>query len=296
MSRVAFIGLGRMGHGRAGRLVAAGHTVVVHNRSREKAADLLATGAQWAASPAEAAVHAEAVFVMVSDDAASRAVWLGADGVLAGDPAADALAIECSTLSHDWVLELSAAVAAKELRYLDCPVTGLPDAAAAGQLTLLVGGEPADVKAAEPMLRLLSVDRVHFGPVGAGTAYKLVINLMGAVQIAAAAEGMAMAERAGLDLDLVASTIAAGQAASPQVVRNTRRMVAGDHGTDVVFSGHLRRKDAAYGVRLADALGVGAPFGRAALAGLDALVAAGLGDQNESSIIEVARRAHRPSV
>jgi len=270
--------------------------VVVHNRSREKAADLLATGAQWAASPAEAAVHAEAVFVMVSDDAASRAVWLGADGVLAGDPAADALAIECSTLSHDWVLELSAAVAAKGLRYLDCPVTGLPDAAAAGQLTLLVGGEPADVEAAEPLLRPLSVDRVRFGPVGAGTAYKLVINLMGAVQIAAAAEGMAMAERAGLDLDLVAVTIAAGQAASPQVVRNTRRMVAGNHGTDVVFSSRLRRKDAAYGVRLADTLGVGAPFGRAALAGLDALVAAGLGDQNESSIIEVARRAQRPSV
>ncbi len=76
---------------------------------------------------------------MVSDDVASRAVWLGADGVLAGDPAPDALAIECSTLSHDWVLELSAAVATNNLRYLDCPVTGLPDAAAAGQLTLLVG-------------------------------------------------------------------------------------------------------------------------------------------------------------
>jgi 3-hydroxyisobutyrate dehydrogenase len=291
MSRVAFIGLGRMGRGMAARLVAAGHAVVVHNRTREKAADLVAAGARWAGSPAEAAAGAEAVFVMVSDDAASRVVWLGADGVLAGDPEPDTLAIECSTLSHDWVRELSAAVAANELRYLDCPVTGLPDAAAAGQLTLLVGGEPADVDAAEPLLRPLSVDRVHFGPVGAGTAYKLVINLMGAVQIAAAAEGMAMAERAGLDLDVVAATIAAGQAASPQVVRNTRRMVVGDHGTDVVFSGHLRRKDAAYGVRLAETLGVGAPFGRAALAGLDALVAAGLGDQNESSIIEVARRA-----
>jgi 3-hydroxyisobutyrate dehydrogenase len=75
------------------------------------------------------------------------------------------------------------------------------------------------------------------------------------------------------------------------VVRNTRQMVAGDHGTHVVFSGNLRRKDAAYGVRLAETLGVGAPFGRVALAGLDALVAAGMGDENESSIIEVARRA-----
>jgi 3-hydroxyisobutyrate dehydrogenase len=291
MSRVAFIGLGRMGRGMAGRLVAAGHDVVVHNRTRDKAAELLTAGARWADSPAEAVAGVEAVLVMVSDDEASRSVWLGADGVLAGEPAPDALAVECSTLSHDWVLELAAAATARHLRYLDAPVTGLPDAAAAGQLTLLVGGEPADVAAAEPLLRELSVDRVHFGPVGAGTAYKLVINLMGAVQIAAAAEGMAMAERAGLDLGLVAATIAGGQAASPQVVRNTRRMVAGDHGSDVVFSGHLRRKDAAYGVRLAETLGIGAPFGRVALDGLDALVAAGLGDQNESSIIEVARRA-----
>jgi 3-hydroxyisobutyrate dehydrogenase len=275
----------------AGRLLAAGHQLVVHNRSRGKAADLLAAGAEWAGSPAEAAAGAGAVLVMVSDDDASRAVWLGADGVLAGDPAPGALAIECSTLSHDWVLELSAAAAARDLRYLDAPVTGLPEAAAAGRLTLLVGGDPADVEAAEPLLRALSTDRVHFGAVGAGTAYKLVINLMGAVQIAAAAEGMAMAERAGLDLALVAATIAGGQAASPQVVRNTRRMVAGDHGTDVVFSGNLRRKDAAYGLRLAETLGIGAPFGRVALDGLDALVAAGLGDENESSIIEVARRA-----
>jgi 3-hydroxyisobutyrate dehydrogenase len=291
MSRVAFIGLGRMGRGMAGRLLAAGHDVVVHNRTRDKAAELLTAGARWADSPAEAVAGVEAVLVMVSDDEASRGVWLGADGVLAGEPAPDALAVECSTLSHDWVLELAAAATARHLRYLDAPVTGLPDAAAAGQLTLLVGGEPADVAAAEPLLRELSVDRVHFGPVGAGTAYKLVINLMGAVQIAAAAEGMAMAERAGLDLGLVAATIAGGQAASPQVVRNTRRMVAGDHGSDVVFSGHLRRKDAAYGVRLAETLGIGAPFGRMALDGLDALVAAGLGDQNESSIIEVARRS-----
>ena len=292
MSRIAFIGLGRMGRGMAGRLVAAGHDVVVHNRTRERAADLLAAGAQWAGSPAEAATDVEAVLVMVSDDVASRAVWLGADGVLAGRPG--------TRRARDRVLHPVPRLGPRavrrwwphdNLRYLDCPVTGLPEAAAAGQLTLLVGGEPADVEAAEPLLRPLSVDRVHFGPVGAGTAYKLVINLMGAVQIAAAAEGMAMAERAGLDLELVATTIAAGQAASPQVVRNTRRMVAGDHGTDVVFSGNLRRKDAAYGVRLAETLGVGAPFGRVALDGLDALVAAGLGDQNESSIIEVARRA-----
>ena len=290
MSHIAFIGLGRMGRGMAGRLLGAGHDVVVFNRSRDKAADLVDRGARWADSPRAAADGAEAVLVMVSDDEASRSVWQGDDGVLRADLRPGAFAIECSTLSHDWVVELSAAAHRRGLRFLDCPVTGLPDAAAAGQLTLLIGSEPADVRDADPVLVPLSVERLHFGPVGAGTAYKLIINLMGAVQIASAAEGMALAERAGLDLDQVARAIASGQAASPQVVRNSRRMADDDH-QDVVFSGRLRRKDASYGVRLAQALGVGAPFGRAALAGLDQLLADGLGDLNESSIIDVARRA-----
>jgi 3-hydroxyisobutyrate dehydrogenase len=289
MARIAFLGLGRMGTGMAGRLLAAGHELTVWNRTAGKAAVLVEGGARLASSPRDAAAGTDAVVVMVSDDTASRSVWQGPDGVLAADVAPGALAIECSTLSHGWVLELAADARARGLRYLDSPVTGLPAAAAAGALTLLVGADAADLDAAQPLLRPVSEQQLHFGPVGAGTAYKLIINLMGAVQIAAAAEGMALAERAGLDLDQVARAIAAGQAASPQVVRNSRRMADGGHERDIVFSGRLRHKDAAYGVALAAALGVAAPFGRAALDGLDQLLAMGLGDQNESSIIEVAR-------
>jgi 3-hydroxyisobutyrate dehydrogenase len=278
-----------MGSGMAGRLLAAGHHLTVWNRTPDKAAALVGRGAHLAASPRQAAAGADAVFVMVSDDAASRSVWHGPDGVLAADLAPGALAVECSTLSHDWVLELAADVQARGLRYLDAPVTGLPAAAAGGELTLLIGADPDDLAAAMPLLTPLSVEQLHFGPVGAGTVYKLIINLMGAVQIAAAAEGMALAERAGLDLDQVARAIASGQAASPQVVRNSRRMADGGHDRDIVFSGRLRQKDSAYAVALADALGVAAPFGQTALDGLVRLIAMGLGDQNESSIIEVAR-------
>jgi 3-hydroxyisobutyrate dehydrogenase len=177
------------------------------------------------------------------------------------------------------------------LRYLDCPVTGLPDAAAAGRLTLLVGASADDLEAAGPVLAPLADEVLRFGPVGAGTAYKLIVNLMGAVQIAGAAEGLALAERAGLDLQQVASALASSQAASPQVVRNSRRMV--DANSDVVFSGRLRRKDTAYAIRLAERLGMGVPFGEVALDGLDALLAAGLGEANESAIIEVARARRR---
>lgn len=291
MARIAFLGLGRMGSGMASRLRAAGHDLVVWNRTSERASVLVERGARLAATPAEAAADVDAVVVMVSDDDASRAVWLGPDGVLAGSPRPGTLAIECSTLSYDWVLQLSGAAREARLRYLDCPVTGLPDAAAAGRLTLLVGASADDLEAAGPVLTPLADEVLHFGPVGAGTAYKLIVNLMGAVQIAGAAEGLALSERAGLDLQQVASALASSQAASPQVVRNSRRMV--DANPDVVFSGRLRRKDTAYAIRLAERLGMGVPFGEVALDGLDALLAAGLGEANESAIIEVARARRR---
>ncbi len=289
MARVAMIGLGRMGSGMAGRLLAAGHEVVLANRTPEKAAFLVAAGAVLVSTPAEAAAGAEVVVVMVSDDEASRSVWDGPEGALAG-LAPGALAIECSTLSAERVRALAAAAREAGLRYIDAPVTGLPEAAASGQLTLLVGAEPDDLAAARPFLEPLAEQIVHFGPVGAGTAYKLIVNLIGAVQIAGVAEGLALAERAGLDLDQVVAALALGQAASPQVVRNSRRMAASDHGENVVFSGRLRHKDADYAMRLAAELSVGAPFGQVALDGLEDLLASGFGDVNESAIIEIARQ------
>src|SRR5215469_10967064 len=106
MQRVAFIGLGRMGHGMAGRYLDAGFSVAVWNRSRAKAEDLIARGARWAASAADAAVEADAVVTMVADDEASRAVWLGAGGA-AASMKLGALAIECSTVSHRHALDMA---------------------------------------------------------------------------------------------------------------------------------------------------------------------------------------------
>jgi 3-hydroxyisobutyrate dehydrogenase len=293
MARVAFLGLGRMGRGMAMRLLSGGHDLAVFNRTPEKAHDVVAAGARWGRTPREAAGGADAVFAMVADDVASAAVWEGRDGALAADLAPRAFVIECSTLSHDRVSALASAAASRSLRFLDSPVTGLPEAAAAGQLTLLVGADDDDLRAAEPLLQHVAAEWLHFGPPGSGTAYKLMINLMGAVQIAAVAEGIALAEQAGLDLAQVVRAIGSSQAASPQVVRNSRRMADGDHATDIVFSGRLRHKDALYGVRLAEKLGISAPLGEAALRGLERLLAAGLGEQNESSIIELARRGGR---
>jgi 3-hydroxyisobutyrate dehydrogenase len=129
---------------------------------------------------------------------------------------------------------------------------------------------------------------VHFGEVGAGTDYKLIVNLVGAIQIASLAEGLALAERAGLDLATVESAIATGQAASPQLVPNSRRIVANDHEQNVVFTPVLRLKDVDYALQLARSLGMSAPFGRVAAEQLQQLIDLAHSRVNESKIIEVA--------
>ena len=289
MARIAFIGLGKMGLGMAGRLLAAGHQLDVYNRTPSKAAPLVGAGARLCASPGEAGRNADVVISMVAEDAASREVWLGPDGVLAAVGRAGVLAIECSTLSHEWVAELAAAVERHGLRYIDAPVTGLPDNAAAGDLTLLVGAEPADLEDARPILQAFSQRVIHFGAAGTGTAYKLIVNMLGAVQIASAAESMALAERAGLDLQVVADAIATGQAASPQVIRNTRRMVAGDRNLNITFTPRLRLKDVDYALRLARELDLGTPFGALAARAFGELCNSGHADENESNVIMFAR-------
>lgn len=293
MATIAFLGLGSMGAGMAQRLLQSGHDLRVYNRTSAKAAALERAGARRYPTPREACTDAEAVFAMTADDTSSRSVWLGPDGALAARLAPRAFAIECSTLSRDWVRELAAQARARGLRYLDAPVTGLADNAAAGTLTLLVGADPADLDAARPLLDVVANRIVHFGAVGSGTAYKLIVNLIGAVQIASLAEGMALAEKAGLDLETVANAIATGQAASPQVVRNARRIVDDDHDRNVLFTPLLRLKDVRYALELAEELGLHAPFGRVAAAQVQQLIDLGYSQLNESKIIEVAR-LHRP--
>jgi 3-hydroxyisobutyrate dehydrogenase len=287
MTKVAFIGLGRMGHGMAGRYLDAGFSVAVWNRSKAKAEGLIARGARWASSPADAAVDADAVVTMVADDAASRAVWLGREGAAAAMKPG-ALAIECSTVSHQHALDLSRELRGRGFVYIDSPVTGLPDAAAAGKLTLLVGAEPADLEQARAYLVPLSTTIRHFGAVGSGTVFKLINNLIGAVQIASLAEGIAIAEQAGLDMKLVAESLSTGAVASPQVVRHSKRMVARDF-SGASFTASLRHKDAAYAVRLAESLLPAVPVSRAALAAYEQAKASGP-DDDEGKMIEIVSR------
>jgi 3-hydroxyisobutyrate dehydrogenase len=289
MAKVAFIGLGRMGHGMAGRYLDKGFSVALWNRSKAKAEDLIARGARWASSPADAADGADAIVTMVADDEASRAVWLGKDGA-ASAAKAGTLAIECSTVSYQHALDLARELRGRGLTYIDSPVTGLPDAAASGKLTLLVGAEPADLERARIYLTPLSTTIRHFGAVGTGTVYKLINNLMGAIQIAGIAEGLAIAEQAGLDMKLVLEAVETGVAASPQVTRHAKRMVARNFA-GATFTAALRHKDAAYAVALAETLLSDPPvMGRAAVQAY-ARAKAYAPDDDEGKMIELVSRA-----
>ncbi|WP_050631414.1 NAD(P)-dependent oxidoreductase [Bradyrhizobium viridifuturi] len=287
MPRVAFIGLGRMGHGMAARYLDAGFTVAVWNRSKAKAEDLIARGALWATSPEDAAIDADAVVTMVADDEASRAVWLTRDGA-AATMKAGTLAIECSTVSYQHTLDMARELQSRGLIYIDCPVTGLPEAAAAGKLTLLVGADSADLDKARPFLAPIGSTIRHFGAVGTGTVFKLINNLIGAVQIASLAEGVAIAEQAGLDMKLVAEALGTGAIASPQVIRHSKRMVERNF-SGASFTAALRHKDAEYAVRLAETLLPGVPVSRAALAAYDK-ARAHAPDGDEGQMIEIVSR------
>ena len=213
-TKVAFLGLGTMGGGMATNLLKAGFSLTVYNRTSAKAQPLVNAGARLASSPADAAKGASIVLAMLADDAASRNVWLGADGALA---AADlgAILIESSTVSPAWIAELAAAAAQRGLQFLDAPVTGSRMQAESGQLSFLVGGNEAALAAVMPVLQTMSKEVLHLGPVGSGAKLKLINNFLCGVQIASLAEGLAWIERSGLDREQALEFLKIGRAGQP---------------------------------------------------------------------------------
>ncbi len=289
MAKIGFLGAGTMGQAMIRNLLGGGHEVTVYNRTLEKARPLEADGATIAATPRDAAAGADAIFSMVTDDAASRACWTGADGALAAELEPGALAIESSSVSRDWVLELAALAAAKGLRFLDCPVAGRPDVAASGALAVFAGGAPGDVEAARTFLAPVSKSVTHFGAVGSGIAFKLIYNVMGTVQVAALGEAMFACEAAGIDLAAAAEAFSTANTASPHVIRHSRYMAHDEHEDPVQFSAYGRIKDLSYGIELIEQIGAQSVIGRATRSVFEQMVARGHGDFNDSELIDTLR-------
>jgi 3-hydroxyisobutyrate dehydrogenase len=234
-----------MGLGMAGRLAQAGFPLAVWNRTASRADSLRSSGARVGATPADAARGATCVVSMLSDDVASREVWLGENGALAA-AAPGALLIESSTISPLWVRELGAAAHARGCALIDAPVTGSRTHAASGELTFLVGGDIKDVERAAPILRALGKEIAHVGPLGSGATLKLVNNFVCGVQAAAFGEALALLDKSGLDLTKAVPVLVNGAPGSGLVKNVAGRIAA--HDTSVHFYLGLMQKDLAYAV------------------------------------------------
>ena len=207
--QIGIAGLGKMGSAIAQRLIEVGHDLTVWNRSPEKARPLANAGAKVATNPADVARNAQTVITILSDAAAIDAVYGGPAGLLAGDVTGK-LFIEMSTVAPATETALAEKVRAKGAALVECPVGGTTGPARQGKLIGLMGGEPADVERARPILEHLCHRLEHCGPVGAGAVMKLTINMPLMIYWQALGEALALCRPLGLDparlMELLADT------------------------------------------------------------------------------------------
>ncbi len=255
---VGLLGTGRMGSAMAERLCGAGVTVVVYNRTAERATELASRiGATVARTPAEAAAAADVIISMVADDAAVAALYAGPDGVVAG-LRPGAVAADMSTVLPATVLSLEAAVRDRGAGILDAPVSGSVSLTLAGELTIMAGGDEADLERARPVLETLARRVFHVGALGAGAAMKLAVNTVIFGLNGALAEALVLAERSGIERSLAYDVLAASAVGAP-FVGYKRAAFIDPEGTPVGFSLALAEKDLRLIARQAAASGVAMP-------------------------------------
>jgi len=282
---VAILGLGIMGGGMASRLVSMGFPLTVYNRTREKAQRYAPSGAFVAGTPNEASARAEVVIAMVADDAASRGIWLGPEGALAG-AAPGTLLLDSSTISVAWVKELAAAAAEKGCEFLDAPVTGTKPHASSGELFFMVGGSAAGFDRAREVLSALGREVLHLGPTGSGALIKLINNFVCGVEAASFAEAMALVNASGLDREKSISVLGNSALASPLIKRMLTSMGTNDFTPN--FPLKLMTKDLGYAINEGDRFGVPLETALPALDVFRNAVEKGLGDLDFSAVVKAA--------
>ena len=247
--KVAYLGLGVMGYPMAGHLVAAGHNVTVYNRTQEKAQKWAQQyGAQWAATPAQAAKGCDIVFACVGEDKDLREVVLGENGALAGMKSG-AVFVDHTTDSADVAREMSALFAERGMTFLDAPVSGGQAGAENGVLTVMVGGDQKAFEAVADVIEAYACSVTRVGAAGCGQLAKMVNQICIAGIVQGLSEAVAFGLNAGLDMKLVLPVLEKGAAGSWQMKARGATMV--DNAFDFGFAVDWMRKD--LGIALAEA-------------------------------------------
>ncbi len=281
---IAVLGLGAMGSRMAANLLKAGHVVTVWNRTPSAAAALVALGAKQAPTPREAAGGANFVIAMVRDDDASRDVWLAPDsGALAG-MGNGTTAIESSTLTPGWIRELGDVVAKRGVALLEAPVSGSRPQAEAGQLVYLVGGDEADLKHSEPVLKAMGSTIHHVGSLGSGALVKLSTNALLGVQVTVLAELIGLLKRSGVDAAAALQAIAGTAAWSPVANSLSGSMLTGNFAPQ--FPIELIEKDFGYTLGAAGSPNA-APTIAAARGVFQRAIASGFGGENMTGVVQL---------
>lgn len=282
--RVAVVGMGRMGAAMARRLATETDVeLTVHNRSSEKSRQVAdATGASVAETAGAAAQDADVVLVSLADDAAVLDTYRGPGGLLEG--LRDGVVVcDTSTVAPDTIASLAAEVEATGAHLLDAPVSGSVPAVESGQLVVMVGGDPAALARAQPMLDAISKQTFHLGAVGAGAVVKLVVNSMIFALNSAVSEALVLAERAGVDPAAAYEVLKASAAGAPFVTYKQQAFLDPD-AAPVAFSLGLVAKDQGLIHELADRVGAPMPQADANRAAVAAAVAADLADLDMAAL------------
>ena len=228
---IGFIGMGIMGSRMAGNLQKAGYDLTVHNRTKEKAQDLLNKGAVWAASPAETAAKADIVFTMLANPDAVEASVFGDNGLLDG-LSENSLWVDCSTVNPSYSKKLAKAAAEKGVRFLDAPVAGSKIPAENGELVFLVGGREEDLEEVRPMLEVMGKSVQYQGTHGSGISMKMLINLTLGQAMAAFSEAVTLGKAMGLDETKVVETLLNGATAAPFLQGKKDKILNDDYSAE----------------------------------------------------------------
>ncbi len=261
MSTIALFGTGAMGTRIAQKLLDAGHAVTVYNRTPQKSMPLVERGATLAPSPREAARGADVAIAIVTDDRASREIWLDPQNGAVAGLGSDATALESSTLSLAWTQELAAAFAGRGIAFLDAPVVGSRPQAEAGRLIYLVGGREDNLERVRPLLLEIGAAIHHIGPVGQGMAMKLAVNALFGIQVAALGEILGFLAEFGVPAATALSCLGELPTTSLAAKGAGNLILAGNHAP--LFPIQLVEKDLRYALQAAEATAASTPLAKA---------------------------------
>lgn len=285
--RLGFIGLGIMGRGMAMNLRRAGFDLTVWNRTASRADELVAAGATLAESPADLAARCDVIFSCVSDTPDVLEVTLGEQGVIQGAQAG-ALVVDMSTISPAAAREMAERLGERGVASLDAPVSGGSEGAAKGTLSIMVGGEAADVERARPYFAAMGKTITHVGGHGAGQTVKLVNQILVVVNTLAMSEALVFAQASGADLEKTLSAVTGGAAGSWMLSNRGPQILNRDWRPG--FTIDLQQKDLRLVLEAADQ--VGAPMlGTAIVFQMyRTLQQAGLGAEGNHALIKAVER------